>query len=80
MLLPCCVKDFIVVVVVTELFFSCICDVCVCVCGFMCEEHSRCVMTLLLSFREWRPLTEGILIPRIPFVGEVLCPGTQADK
>lgn len=48
--------------------------------GFMCEEPSPCVMTLLLSSREWQPLTEGISIPRIPFADEALCPGRQAVK
>lgn len=51
-----------------------------CVGVFVCVEHSRCVMTLLQSFRGWRPLTEGISIPRIPFVGGVLCPGMSPDK
>lgn len=63
---------------VDELFLFCI--VVVSVGWFMCAEHSQCVMTVLQSYREWQQLTEEILIPRIPFAGEALCPGIVAKK
>lgn len=45
------------------------------ICFFLCKDHSQCVMTPPLSFREWKPLREGKLIPRTPIVGEVHSPG-----
>lgn len=42
-------------------------------------EDSQYVTTLLQSYSKWQPLTGEMLVPRIPFGPEGLCPGMIAD-